>query len=114
MKIMSLKKTLATLAITGALATSAKATPSIINGEFTTNADGWSLINHSAANWQPGLGWDGEPGYFFVNDAGRKIPETSQLITDLVSGESYNISGYFRRESQNWADPNFQVLLDNE
>lgn len=92
----------------------------VYNGEFTNNANGWALIGHgnpSDSDWQPGPGWNGEAGYFFVNHAGSHIgsnaPETSQLITGLIPGEPYNISGYFKRQTENHPDPNFQVLLEN-
>lgn len=60
--------TAALVAFTGATANASL----IVNCEFTTNADGWSLIAHSPANWQGtgggGLdsvaGWDGDLGGF--------------------------------------------------
>ncbi len=86
----------------------------VYNGEFRENADGWELINHNPANWQSRPGWNGEAGYFFVNHFSGYKPETNQLITDLVPGKSYIVSGYFRRDTQNHPNPNFEVLLDKD
>lgn len=81
------------------------------NGGFTNNADGWTLINHSATNWQPGPGWDGKPGYFLINSDGGVI-ETSQLISGLIPGRNYEVSGYFKKED-NPQNSSFRALLDD-
>lgn len=84
----------------------------VLNGEFTKNADGWTLIDHSDANWLDSPGWDGNPGWFKINHAPGNVPETWQLITGLIPDETYVVSGYFKKLHHNSDEPNFQVLLD--
>lgn len=86
----------------------------VFNGEFTKHADGWELIDHDAANWQRSPGWDGNPGWFKINDFPGEFPETWQLITGLIPDETYVVSGYFNRLHDNNTDPNFRVLLDDD
>ena len=88
----------------------------VSNGEFAKNADGWTLIDEPAANWQAGppFGCNGQPGWFWLNGNPKDIPvETSQLITGLSIGQSYLVAGCYRRFNNNSGNPNFQVLIDN-
>lgn len=87
------------------------------NGEFRNNADDWKLIDHDAANWQAERGWNGKRGYFFINHDGSHIrdnaPETNQLIKGLKIDSVYEVSGYFKRQTQNHDGINFRVLIND-
>ncbi len=94
----------------------------VSNGEFGCSADGWSLIPNFYANWYSTTGagntnltggWDGNPGWFYVNENPGGLPETIQLVSGLTPGQTYIISGYFARDTANWPDGSFRVLLDN-
>lgn len=91
----------------------------VVNGDFNSNADGWTLINHQWANWQSvgqgtaiNGGWDGSPGWFFVNDVSGRLPETSQLVSGLQPSATYRISGYYARDTANHTGNPFRVLVN--
>jgi len=92
----------------------------VVNGSFDADADGWALIGHNHANWQPpvtgnaiegGVGHRG--GWFYVNDVFGAVPETSQLVVGLEQGRPYRISGYCRRHSLDYPNAKMQVFTDS-
>lgn len=89
----------------------------VLNGEFEFDSSGWTRIDFGDANWfdQRGgfPGWDGQPGWFFVNDSSGKIPKTCQRISGLMVGETYRVSGYYFRDTENFGGSSFQVLIDD-
>ncbi len=99
----------------GTCGSSLCATNLVVNGTFDQNADGWTLIDFHEANWQPIVGCNDRVGAFFVNHGGGVFPvETSQLISGLLPLRTYAVTGCYQRNSENWGDPNFRVLLDDE
>ncbi len=84
------------------------------NGEFELNANYWQLIEHAEANWYGGPGWDGVLGHFFINHAPGQVPETNQAITGLSMGTQYIVSGYYKRHTEAFGNPNLLVMLNDD
>ena len=60
-----------------------------------------------------GGGWDGQPGWYFVNHAPGQVPQTSQTIDGLVPGATYRVSGYFAPHTNNTPGTDLRILIDN-
>jgi hypothetical protein len=88
----------------------------VVNGEFDTDGSGWAQIDWVDSNWfgdRFGVkGWDGNPGWFFVNGFGAGA-ETSQLVSGLSPGQTYVVSGYYHRDTANWPGDPLRVLMDD-
>lgn len=74
----------------------------IVNGNFdlevprTSFGNGWTgFSNDGAGGWRSSGGNPG--GYFIINDNGNSAtdPSISQILTDLVAGQQYEVSGDF-------------------
>ncbi len=106
-------------AVTGAAATTPCFAQNLVfNGSFTTSAIGWSPINWTPANWQLSFGTipsgvGGYGGWFLLNNTSTAVAETSQLVSGLEPGALYRLRGFFRRESQNFPNAQFQALTDS-
>jgi hypothetical protein len=117
----NLQHAVVTASVLSAAVGAAEADNLVKNGDFNENTDGWTLIEHDCANWyclggcNTNLlgGWDGSCGWFYVNSGGGVV-ETSQVITGLVPGETYLVSGYFARDTALHPDGSFNVLIDDD
>lgn len=71
----------------------------IVNGGFNTNATGWSAANNSFGGY---VCCKGNPGGFFSLDSGTPSlttdPTVSQVITGLIPGVHYVVSGDYEKE----------------
>ncbi len=103
--------------------------PTVINGEFddpvvhTDPNDPWQEVdvNHPYGGWKasvdlnppdpPELGWDGQPGFFWLNAAAGIECEVWQEITGLTPGETYTASGYYKTgaDHQDVGEPSFEA-----
>ncbi|UCC32097.1 MAG: hypothetical protein JSU86_07410, partial [Phycisphaerales bacterium] len=89
------------------------------NGEFEENAEGWELGTGEPTGYfkqQTGPGWNGEEGYFSLNDGsnyGGDRTWISQEVTGLVPGDAYVVSGYYRSGYWQGPGPSFQVKIDD-
>jgi len=91
----------------------ARAFPTIINGNFETDASGWERSNTNTVDRQPDIGPDGQSGVLWINGYRGEVSWAQQFIEDLIPNEEYTINGFYKTRVDWHKGPSFQARIDN-